>query len=81
MRRMCGAILLKTRCAQAGETVALERARPGQELFFGQLVEAAGVLDRDTAATDGGNHGSFAPDNPSICVRGGKWFWERVVAL
>ena len=49
--------------------MALERAHPGKELFFRELVRAARLLDRDLAVTYCGDHCCFATDNPSFCVR------------
>jgi hypothetical protein len=40
--------------------VDLERAFPGKELFLRQLVDTAGLLDCDPAATDRSDHGGLA---------------------
>jgi hypothetical protein len=65
-RRSCcsRAILLNPRSAQTCKTVCLERACPRKKLFFGQLIDTAGVRDRHPAATDGSDHSGLAAHNP-----------------
>src|ERR1700739_618201 len=46
-----------------------ERAVPGKELLPRQLVDTASLLDRDPAATHGGDHRGFATDDPPFGVR------------
>jgi hypothetical protein len=46
-----------------------ERAIPGTELFVGELVDTAGLLDRDPAATHGRDDRGLATDDPPLGVR------------
>ena len=46
-----------------------ERAIPGTELFLGELVDTASLLDRDPAATHGGDHRGLATDDPPLGAR------------
>jgi hypothetical protein len=46
-----------------------ERTIPGTELFFGELVDTASLLDRDLAVTHGSDHRGLAADDPPLGVR------------
>jgi len=45
-----------------------ERAIPGTELFFGELVDTASLLDRDPAAAHGSDDRGLAADDPPLGV-------------
>jgi hypothetical protein len=47
----------------------LERAIPGSELFLGDLVDTASLLDRDHTAPHGSDHRGLATDDPPLGVR------------
>jgi hypothetical protein len=47
----------------------LERAIPGSELFFGDLVYTASLLDPHQAAPHGSDHRGLATDDPPLGVR------------
>jgi hypothetical protein len=53
--------------------MSLERALPGEKLFFREVVTAAGFLDRNYPAPYCGEDGSFAANHPSLGV------WRRQV--
>jgi hypothetical protein len=55
----------------------LERTVPGEELFLGQLVDTASLLDREAAATHGSDHRGFAAHYPSFGVRGWQVLHEQ----
>jgi hypothetical protein len=46
-----------------------ERAIPGSELFLGDLVDTASLLDRDHAAPHGSYDRGLATDDPPLGVR------------
>src|SRR5689334_4833254 len=48
-----------------------ERSVPRTELFLGELVDTASLLDRDPAATYGSDHRGLAADDPPLGVR--RW--------
>src|SRR5688500_13290615 len=60
------AILLNARGAQACEPVLVDGILPGEELFDGQRVAAAGFFERQQTAAHGGNNLGLAPDNPAF---------------
>jgi len=63
-----GAILLKSGSAQTWQTMGVIGALPGAELFFGELVAAAGFLESDLAALHGRDNRGLAADHPSFGV-------------
>src|SRR5262249_53943608 len=65
-RRGLLAILLDTCRAQAGEAVAIDRILPGEELFDRQRVPAAGFLEREKSAADGGDDFGLAANHPAL---------------
>ncbi len=67
-RRTRCAILLNARSTQTSKTVVLERPFPTQELFLRKLVDTAGLLHRQSAATDRSDHRGLATDYPSFSV-------------
>src|SRR6266853_2070478 len=46
-----------------------ERAIPGSELFLGDLVDTASLLERDRAAPHGSDHRGLPTDDPPLGVR------------
>src|SRR4051794_1325591 len=59
-------ILLDACGAQASEAVLVDGELPGQEFVDGQRVAAAGFLQRQQTAADGGNDFRLAPDHPAF---------------
>jgi hypothetical protein len=57
-----------------------ERTIPGTELFFGELVDTANLLDRDLAVTHGSDHRVLAADDPPLGVRTRQLLHERCPA-
>lgn len=79
-KRLCRitlAILLNARDAQTSETMSLESALPGEELFDRELVGTACLLDRDPAATHGRDHRGLTMDAPPL----GVWMWQLLQKL
>src|SRR5882757_8969818 len=58
-------VLLDSRRAQAGETVAVDRILPGQELFDGQGITGAGLFERQEPAADRCDDLSLAANDPA----------------
>jgi hypothetical protein len=58
------AILLDSRGTQPSKAVLIDRKLPGQEFVDGQRVTAAGLLEGEQTATDGGNDFGLAADDP-----------------
>src|SRR5215475_10912456 len=71
------AILLDARGAQTREAVDLESALPGKELPLRQLVDTAGLLDRNATIFDRSDHLGLATDYPSFDVRRRQIIHER----
>ena len=72
------AILLNAGGAQAGETVLIDRVLPGEELVDGQRVAAAGLFERQQAASDRGHNLSLTANDPPFGpgrgeIGNGKW--------
>ena len=59
------------------ETISLESVFPGEELFFRQLVDLAGLLDRDRAPPDCGDNRGLTTYYPSAGVRRWQTFSEQ----
>ena len=55
----------------------LECTVPGEELFLRQLVDTAGLMDREAAAAHGSNYRSFAAHDPSFGIRGWQILHEQ----
>jgi hypothetical protein len=73
-------MLLNTRTAQTRNTIGNERPFPGKELFLGELVDVANLVDRDSAAAYRDDHGGLPTDYPPLCVRVWQTFFERRLA-
>jgi hypothetical protein len=58
------AILLDTGGAKSRQAVLIDGKLPGKELVDGQRVAAAGLLEGEQAAADGGNDFGLAADDP-----------------
>ena len=71
------AILLNARRTQTSKTISLESVFPGEELFFRQLVNLAGLLDRDRTCLDCSDNRGLATYYPSAGVRRWQTFSEQ----
>ncbi len=64
-------VLLKARCAQAGEAMAVDRTLPSQELFGCERIAAAGFVQREQPGANRRNHLGLAVDHSTL--RPGSW--------
>jgi hypothetical protein len=58
------AILLNAGGAQAGEAMLVDRELPGEELIDCKGITAAGLFEREQAATDGGDDLGLTANDP-----------------
>ena len=63
------AILLDAGGSEPRQAVAVDRTLPGEEFLDGQRVAAAGFLQRQKPAADGGDDFGLAPDHPTAGTR------------
>jgi hypothetical protein len=63
-------ILPNAGCPQTSKTMALERALPRAEFFFGELVPMQCFSHRDPAVAHRDYHGGFAAGHPSSDILG-----------
>jgi hypothetical protein len=66
------AILLDTGGAKPRKAVLIDRKLPGKEFVDGQRVPAAGLLEGEQTAADGGNDFGLTADNPPFGPGRGK---------
>src|SRR5581483_6725455 len=64
------AVVLDPRGAQPRQTIAVDRALPGQELVHGQRVTLARFLQAQQTATDCGHYLRLAPYDPALSILG-----------
>jgi hypothetical protein len=67
-------VVLKTGRPQAGNAVILDEALPGKELFDGEIVPSAGILEAEEPMPDRCHDLCLAPADPALRFGRGKIF-------